>query len=187
MPVVHESNNERARPGAGAPVALAQKNRMDDIDLKLIELLQREGRLSNKVLAGRVNLSPSACLERVRRLEAKGAIIGYRAVVGEVMSRQAFEGWAAITLHERTEGAIEATMALLKASEYVLSAYELAGPFDVLVHIVAPNIADWRALAREIEHKLAGSVRVGIVLRTLKALSPLPIKRLSAGRAAARD
>ena len=52
---------------------------LDRIDLAILALLQREGRLSNAELAQRVNLSPSATLRRVQRLEAEGVISGYGA------------------------------------------------------------------------------------------------------------
>ena len=54
---------------------------LDRTDLALLRALQAEGRLSNVELAERVNLSPSACLRRVQRLEAEGVITGYRAEV----------------------------------------------------------------------------------------------------------
>ena len=54
---------------------------MDLYDCQILDVLQREGRISNQELADRVNLSPSACLRRVRALEASGLIIGYCAVL----------------------------------------------------------------------------------------------------------
>ncbi|HEY7776750.1 MAG TPA: winged helix-turn-helix transcriptional regulator, partial [Kineobactrum sp.] len=52
---------------------------LDKADMRILSLLQREGRISNVNLARRVNLSPSPCPERVRRLEAAGLIKGYGA------------------------------------------------------------------------------------------------------------
>ena len=54
---------------------------MDRYDKRILELLQREGRLSNQELADRIGLSPSPCLRRVRALEEAGIIAGYRALV----------------------------------------------------------------------------------------------------------
>ncbi|MDR0634206.1 MAG: Lrp/AsnC family transcriptional regulator [Azoarcus sp.] len=53
----------------------------DRYDRRILELLQREGRISNQELADRVSLSPSACLRRVRALEESGFITGYRAIL----------------------------------------------------------------------------------------------------------
>jgi len=54
---------------------------MDRYDRQILEILQREGRISNQELADRVGLSPSPCLRRVRALEESGLIIDYRAIV----------------------------------------------------------------------------------------------------------
>ena len=60
-----------------APTAAA----LDRFDRRILELLQQEGRLSNQDLADRIGLSPSPCLRRVRSLEERGFIAGYRAMV----------------------------------------------------------------------------------------------------------
>ena len=52
---------------------------LDRTDLRLLALLQRDGRASNADLAAQVNLSPSACLRRIQRLEASGVVAGYAA------------------------------------------------------------------------------------------------------------
>ena len=54
---------------------------IDRYDRQILDLLQREGRISNQDLADRVSLSPSACLRRVRALEEAGFITGYRALL----------------------------------------------------------------------------------------------------------
>lgn len=54
---------------------------LDRYDRRILELLQQDGRLSNQELADRIGLSPSPCLRRVRALEERGFIAGYRAVV----------------------------------------------------------------------------------------------------------
>ncbi|MDR2207721.1 MAG: Lrp/AsnC family transcriptional regulator, partial [Azoarcus sp.] len=54
---------------------------LDRYDRQILNLLQREGRISNQDLADRVSLSPSACLRRVRALEESGLITGYRALL----------------------------------------------------------------------------------------------------------
>lgn len=63
------------------PLFLQSMLNLDDIDEHILRILSRDGRISNLELAGRVNLSPSACLRRVQALEEKGVISGYRAVI----------------------------------------------------------------------------------------------------------
>src|SRR6476659_4703729 len=59
----------------------ARNMSLDRVDRRLLEVLQREGRLSNVALAERVHLSPSPCLRRLKALEHDGVIDGYRAVL----------------------------------------------------------------------------------------------------------
>ena len=60
---------------------MAESLSLDRIDLRLLALLQRNGRATNADIAAQVNLSPSACLRRIQRLEAAGVIRGYAALV----------------------------------------------------------------------------------------------------------
>lgn len=64
---------------------------MDSLDGAIIDLLQRDGRISNQDLASEVGLTPAPCMRRVRRLEADGIITGYRAVVDQAAIGRQFE------------------------------------------------------------------------------------------------
>ncbi|SFM83790.1 DNA-binding transcriptional regulator, Lrp family [Pimelobacter simplex] len=70
---------------------MAQDAFVDSLDRAIIELLEREGRLSNQELADRVGLTPAPCLRRVRRLEAEGIITGYTATVDHAALGRGFE------------------------------------------------------------------------------------------------
>jgi Lrp/AsnC family transcriptional regulator, leucine-responsive regulatory protein len=155
---------------------------MDPTDLEIIDLLQRDGRLSNKTLAARAGLSPSACLERVRKLERDGVIARYAALLDKNAFGECLEGWVTITFSDRTASTVRAVAVALAEADIVIAAYELAAPFDVLIHVVAPGLACWRAVEAELERKLGpiGSVRFGMVIGVIKPISPLPTKRLSA-------
>src|SRR5690606_30918086 len=67
------------RHNRGAMQRMAATVELDRTDLRLLALLQQEGRAANAELAARVNLSPSACLRRIQRLEASGVVTGYGA------------------------------------------------------------------------------------------------------------
>lgn len=143
---------------------------MDATDRAIVGLLQRDGRIANKKLAERVGLSPSACLERVRKLERDGVIAGYAALIDRTALGKQVEGWVTITIADRTASRMDALAAVLAEAEIVIAAYELAAPYDVLVHVVAPDLEAWRAFESEMERRLGpiGSVRFGIVTRTIK-------------------
>jgi Lrp/AsnC family leucine-responsive transcriptional regulator len=157
---------------------------MDATDVAIVDVLQLEGRLANKALAQRVGLSPSACLERVRKLERDGVIARYAAVIDKSALGVSIEGWVTITIADRTASRMDAVGAVLAEADIVIAAYELAAPYDLLVHVVAPNLECWRAFESEMELKLGPvcSVRFGIVTRVVKPDSPFPAKWLIAPR-----
>jgi Lrp/AsnC family leucine-responsive transcriptional regulator len=76
---------------------LRMKN-LDRTDLKILQALQSEGRITNQTLAARVALSPSACLARIRQLEATGVISGYHAHVALELVRPTLFLYAEISL-----------------------------------------------------------------------------------------
>jgi Lrp/AsnC family transcriptional regulator, leucine-responsive regulatory protein len=155
---------------------------MDATDVAIIDLLQRDGRLANKDLAERIGLSPSACLERVRKLERDGVIARYAALIDKGAFGECLEGWVTITLSDRTASRMKAVGVALAEAEIVVAAYELAAPYDVLVHVVAPDINCWLAFESDLELRLGpvGSVRFALVTRVIKPISPFPTRRLAA-------
>lgn len=158
--------------------AVKLKQSMDAIDLLILETLQREARITNRRLSERVGLSPSACLERVRRLEQSGVITGYSATIGAAAFPIWFEAWAHISLRRPSQVLQDRLSAQLSACAYVVAAYELAGQIDMLVHVVAPDAETWRAFVRSLEAKFEGGIRTAPVMRVIKPPSPLPLALL---------
>jgi DNA-binding Lrp family transcriptional regulator len=152
----------------------------DEIDLLILDRLQADGSLSNKSLAHAVGLSPSACLERVRKLETAGVIEGYRAVIAKDGFGDHFEAWVTMRLPDRSATALEGIARVLSDSELVTEAYEVAGPFDLLAHIVAPLQSDWRRLERVLTGACCGlGMRLCVVVAQTKAPTGLPVRRLA--------
>ncbi len=117
---------------------------LDEIDFGIIAALQNNARVSNKELAAAVGLSPSACLERVRRLRKNEVL---RAFVAEVDPDALGIGlvammFAKLTSHEREKFA--RVVDHLMAQTEVIAVYELAGNDDLLVHLVCRDAAHLR-------------------------------------------
>jgi Lrp/AsnC family leucine-responsive transcriptional regulator len=151
---------------------------LDAIDQTLLGALQGEGRLTNKVLAARVGLSQSACLARVRRLEAIGAIKGYSALIGRAVINGAFECWASIGAEHRSPEVMSQLRRFIAATPAIVEAYELAGPFDIVLHAFVADIEAWRGLEAEIA-RIAGAgtaVRMGVWLGDLKEARLPPLR-----------
>jgi Lrp/AsnC family transcriptional regulator, leucine-responsive regulatory protein len=153
---------------------------LDRKDIEILELLQADGSRSNKELAGRVSLSASACLERVRKLERDGVIERYAALLNPRAFEGVVEGVAEIVLAQRTEAIIGGLIEHLSGESIVVDIFELTGPFDFSIRFVAPTHGDWQAFARELERDFPiASLRHGVVIAR-RVNRPLAIARLSA-------
>ena len=85
-----------------------KKLRLDDIDLRIIDELQRNGRMTNVDLARRVGISAPPCLRRVRALEKAGFIAGYHANVDPALLGFGVTVFAMVGLHSQAEADLQA-------------------------------------------------------------------------------
>lgn len=115
-------------------------SKLDDIDLKILNSLSDEGRISNTSLSRAVGLSESATLERVRRLEKFGVILGYSARIVPEAVGMGTMAMAHIKLTS-AQNQEEATKALL-ASRHVVSCLRVLGPFDLAIKVGAANLQE---------------------------------------------
>ena len=76
---------------------------LDNIDRKILNLLQRNARISNADLADQINLSPSACLRRVRQLEESGVIDGYSMLINQAAIGRPTNVFVEVTLEDQSE------------------------------------------------------------------------------------
>jgi DNA-binding Lrp family transcriptional regulator len=151
---------------------------LDRTDLKILQALQADGRLTNQELATRVSLSPSACLARVRQLEASGLISGYHAHVNVELVGPTLVVLAELSLkrHNATEFARFETF--IRSIPEVVEAAQVSGDFDYLVKVVVPDVRAWRELAARLQEGEHGVEKVisHIVLKDAKPNSGFPLR-----------
>lgn len=123
--------------------------KLDRIDRKILVELQKDGRLANVELARRVGLSPTPCLERVRKLEAEGFILGYNAQVDPHKVGAALLVFVEITLSKTSpEDFDEFSKAVQKLTE-IQECHLVSGSFDFLLKTRVANMAAYRELLGE--------------------------------------
>ena len=122
---------------------------MDRIDRAILAELQKDVRLSNKLLAGRVGLSASSCLERVRRLERDGALVGAHAVVAPAALGIGVQALVRVRLDRHLREPVERFRAHLDTLPEAIGYYHLTGQDDFLVHVVARDTAHLRDLTMD--------------------------------------
>ena len=154
--------------------------KVDKIDLKIIETLQKQGRITKQNLADAVALSPSACLERLKRLEKSGIIRGYHADVamGKLMPYSAVLVEVTLENH-RSEDFKRFESALADIPE-VVECYAVGGGIDYIVKFVARSIEDYQAIINGLLDKNVGIDRYFSYFITQQVKkTPYPVLRLS--------
>jgi len=142
---------------------------LDTADRAIVNQLQAEGRMTNSELADRVNLSPSACLRRVRRLEEVGVIDGYVMLVNARAIGRGTDVFVEISLTTQQEDQLEEFESAVGECPEVMSCHLMAGGFDYLLHVVAADVADYERVHKTHLARLPGvdRIRSSFALRTV--------------------
>lgn len=125
---------------------------LDRIDKNILRILQKRGRTPNVELAQQVNLSPTPCLERVRKLERDGFIIGYVALADAAKLNAGLSAYIQISLISTTTEDLNAFNDHMSAMDEVQECHMVAGGFDYLIKI---RVADMKDYQRFLGEKLA--------------------------------
>lgn len=109
---------------------------LDQIDLKLLELLQKNGKMTTKEIAQRVHLSPTPVYERIKRLEKDGVIEKYVALVKAEKVGKELIVFCDITLKEHTKEIGYQFVSEIMSLKHVSECYNISGDYDLsLIHI----------------------------------------------------
>jgi DNA-binding Lrp family transcriptional regulator len=127
----------------------------DAIDLKILAILQENGRIKFQELAEKVSLSASPCLARVRRLESAGIIKGYSAVVDVSKLRSYIEIYTEISLAQQGNHRQTAFVQYLRGCPQLLELLETSGRSDYLGHFVCASLAEYQVI---IDHLLESQI-----------------------------
>src|SRR5512142_2818364 len=114
--------------------------RFNRTDRRLLELLQRDGNLTNLELAEKVSLSPSACLRRVRALEKAGVIRRYVAILEPRKLGLALMAFVNVKLEKRGRVQADAFARAVKDWPEVLACHSLTGDMDYLLRVQVENL-----------------------------------------------
>ena len=131
---------------AGCTLSFVPEHTPDRVDRAIVTTLQRDGRIANVDLAEAVSLSPSACLRRVKALEASGIIAGYHAEVSRAragLGLTVFIGLRVSGHSQETSSEIERQLLAIPA---VVACYLISGNDDFLVEAAVPDLATYEQL-----------------------------------------
>jgi Lrp/AsnC family leucine-responsive transcriptional regulator len=150
----------------------------DRYDKAILQLLQREGRVTNSGIAERVNLSESACLRRIRALEESGLIEGYTAIINQQKAGFPVNVFVNITLDRQEQSDLSAFENAVRKIPEVMECYLMTGDHDYLLRVVVADTSDFERVHSKHLTRLPHVSRVhsSFALRTVQKARELPIR-----------
>lgn len=151
-------------------------DQLDDMDLRILGVLQRRGRMSNADLADKVHLSPSACHRRVQRLEKDGYIKDYVALLDPRAMGYPTIVFVEITLSGQADELLAAFEREVSLVPEVLECHLMAGKADYILKVVARDTDDFARVHRQKLASLPGvlGMQSSFALRTVFKTTALP-------------
>lgn len=150
---------------------------VDQYDIAILEQLQKDGRLANNQLAEKIGLSTAPCWRRVKALEERGVITGYKAILDSKQLGYGIEVFSHVTLENHHAETVEEFNSMLQGSPLILNCYMTSGDADYTLHIVAKDMEQYQTFLSEKIMTLScvRSVNSNFVLKKPKNENHIPI------------
>lgn len=154
------------------------KNRvLDRTDHKILRQLQGNARMTNADLARSINLSPTPCLERVRRLEADGYILGYVALLNPQKLGAAVVSFVQVLLDRTSPGVFNRFKEQVTLCPEVMECHMVAGGFDYLLKVRTKSMLEYREFLGETLAKMSDikQTHTYVVMEEVKATHAITV------------
>jgi Lrp/AsnC family transcriptional regulator of ectoine degradation len=151
--------------------------KLDDRDIKILSILQQEGRISKSALAKRVHLSNSPCWERLQRMEKAGIIRGYGAHIELEKLTEHIVVFVAAELENHRAEDFDLFEAAVRDEPEITACWALGGGFDYVIQVVTRNINTYQRLIDRLLDGKIGLMRyfTYVVTKEVKSGSTLPL------------
>lgn len=150
---------------------------MDELDSTLVQLLQADGRRTNRDLARELQIAPSTCLERVRSLRERGVVVGFHAEVDLGAIGRGIQAMVAVRIRPPTREVIESFESFLGTMPEVLSIFLLTGSDDFLIHVAVHDTEHLHSLVLDklTQRREIADIRTSVIYRHMrrKVITPL--------------
>ena len=128
---------------------IQKQSQLDSFDHKIIDILSTEGRLPVTELAARIGISKSPCQVRLKRLQERGYILGFKAVINHAKLLKEHVAFAEVRLSDTREEALDAFNAAIENVPEIEQCHLIAGSFDYLLKVRTSDITAYRAVLAE--------------------------------------
>lgn len=150
---------------------------VDEIDKKILGVLQENGRITNLHLSNLIGLSPAPTLERVRKLEKAKILKSYHAEVDATKLGYDLNVTIQVTLMRQIENAMQKFTSQIQQIDEVIECVQVTGDYDYLLRVI---VKDVRGLDDLINHKLSrieviGQLKSSVILSTIKSSKKIPL------------
>ena len=150
---------------------------LDTIDRKILKELQDDGRITNVEMARRVGISAPPCLRRVRALEEKGFIKGYRALLDEKLLGYEVTVFAMVHLSSQAESDLTEFETFVRDQPLVRECWMLSGEIDFILKCVAPDLKTFQAFVTDLTAAPhVRNVKTSLTLRNSKDAAMVPME-----------
>ncbi len=151
---------------------------LDPADLRILGVLQTEGRIANVDLAERVGLSPSPCLRRTRQLEADGTIRAYVALLDRKRLGFGVEAFVQVSLERHQDRYDKAFREAVLGHPEIVGCYVMTGEMDYLLHVLARDLEAYGRFTLDVLLKMPGvkDVRSSLALEVVKDSTAPPLQ-----------
>ncbi len=149
----------------------------DRIDRAILTVLQRDGRIANIDLAEEISLSPSACLRRVKALEASGIIEGYRAEVSRTKAGLGLTAFVGLKVEGHSREVSRQVEEALTAVPAVVACYLTSGEDDVMAEVAVRDLADYEQVLLDqiLAIPAVTAAHTTFAIRTVLSRGPIPL------------
>ena len=150
---------------------------IDRIDLRILDCMQKNGRISNLKLAEAVALSPTAVLARVQRLTKEGYILGYEARLNPLKLGAGMLVFVEVLLDRTNHNVFEQFKAAVQVRDEIMECHMVAGGFEYLLTTRTANMNSYREFAGSVLWQLPGvrETRTYAVMEEVKNSSAIPL------------
>ncbi len=151
--------------------------KLDKTDWNILAALQENGRISNVDLAGKVHLSPSPCLARVKTLEESGVINRYVALLDPVAAGLSVSIFVQVTLDRQIESALTTFEEAVAGRPEVMECYLMTGSSDYLLRVAVADLEKFRTFVVDFLSRTpgVGNIQSSVALKRVKYQTALPL------------
>lgn len=151
---------------------------LDKIDLKILNVIQSEGRIRTVELAERVGLSPTPCARRLKQLEEGSVITGYRAMVDQAKLGFPITVFVSVELERKSAEDLQTFERTVRQFEEVVQGFIMTGSQDFMLRVVAEDLLSFEQFLQEKLARVPGirTTRSRFALRSIIPDGRLPVK-----------